>query len=454
MHYKSLINKMLVLVMAVACALTASGQTLNVTLDECIRIALNDNPSIIVADMEIQRVDYSKKQTLGQLFPQVNFSANYNRTLAKQTMVMMDQEFKVGTDNQHSVGFQGSLPIIVPALWKSIKLSDTQILQNIELARSSRLSLVNQVKNAYYALLLARDSKRVIEANHETALFTANVFEKQFEIGVASEYDKTRARVAATTLEPSILDAENSITALKLQLKVLMGMDVAIDIEPIETLDDFKYKIYENTLNVDTSLVNNTNLRQLDLQTDYLKQSLKVQKMSWAPTLNGTINYMWNSMSNGSPFKNFNWNPYSQAGLALSWNLFSGGQRYYKQKQAEIAVREMKWQRENLTRGLNSQVQTQLNSIKSNLKQIESNAASVALAEKSNNIIQESFKLGVGTFLQIQDTQNALLGARLSYYQAIYNLLVSQSDLELLLGNAPLNKYGVTTDYKNTKSRQ
>ena len=452
MHYKSLINKMLVLVMAVACALTASGQTLNVTLDECIRIALNDNPSIIVADMEIQRVDYSKKQTLGQLFPQVNFSANYNRTLAKQTMVMMDQEFKVGTDNQHSVGFQGSLPIIVPALWKSIKLSDTQILQNIELARSSRLSLINQVKNAYYALLLARDSKRVIEANHETALLTADVFEKQYEIGVASEYDKTRARVAATTLEPSILDAENSITALKLQLKVLMGMDVAIDIEPIETLDDFKYKIYENTLNVDTSLVNNTNLRQLDLQTDYLKQALKVQKMSWAPTLNGTINYMWNSMSNGSPFKNFNWNPYSQAGLALSWNLFSGGQRYYKQKQAEIAVREMKWQRENLTRGLNSQVQTQLNSIKSNLKQIESNAASVALAEKSNNIIQESFKLGVGTFLQIQDTQNALLGARLSYYQAIYNLLVSQSDLELLLGNAPLNKYGVTTDYnKQTK---
>jgi outer membrane protein TolC len=450
MHYKSLINKMLVLVMAVACALTASGQTLNVTLDECIRIALNDNPSIIVADMEIQRVDYSKKQTLGQLFPQVNFSANYNRTLAKQTMVMMDQEFKVGTDNQHSVGFQGSLPIIVPALWKSIKLSDTQILQNIELARSSRLSLVNQVKNAYYALLLARDSKRVIEANHETALLTADVFEKQYEIGVASEYDKTRARVAATTLEPSILDAENSITALKLQLKVLMGMDVAIDIEPIETLDDFKYKVYENTLNVDTSLVNNTNLRQLDLQTDYLKQALKVQKMSWAPTLNGTINYMWNSMSNGSPFKNFNWNPYSQAGLALSWNLFSGGQRYYKQKQAEIAVREMKWQRENLTRGLNSQVQTQLNSIKSNLKQIESNAASVALAEKSNNIIQESFKLGVGTFLQIQDTQNALLGARLSYYQAIYNLLVSQSDLELLLGNAPLNKYGVTTDYNKT----
>ena len=204
-------------------------------------------------------------------------------------------------------------------------------------------------------------------------------------------------------------------------------------------------------MNVDTSLVNNTSLRQLDLQTDYLKQALKVQKMSWLPTLTGTINYMWNSMSNGSPIKNFNWNPYSQAALSLSWNLTSGGQRYFKQKEAEITVDEMKWQRENLTRTLNSQVQTQLNSIKSNLKQIESNAASVALAEKSDQIIQESFRLGVGTFLQIQDTQNALLGARLSYYQAIYNLLVAQSNLEFTLGNAPLHKYGVQTETKQTK---
>ena len=451
MYYKSLIKKMLMLAVVVTSAASACGQTLNLTLDECIRIALNDNPSIIVADMEIQRVDYSKKEVLGQLFPQVNFTANYSRTLAKQTMVMMDQSFKVGTDNQHSVGFQGSLPIVVPALWKSIKLSDNQILQNIENARASRLSLINQVKNAYYALLLARDSKRVIEANHNTALYTAGVFQKQYEIGVASEYDMTRARVAATTLEPSILEAENSIAALKLQLKVLMGMDVNIDIEPMETLDDFKRTMYENTLTMDTTLTNNTNLRQLDLQTEYMEQALQVQKMSWYPTITGSINYMWNSMSNGSPFKNFNWNPYSQAALSLSWNLFSGGQRYFKQKEAEIAVREMQWQRENLSRSLSSQVQTQINNIKSNLKQIETNAASVALAEKSDQIMQDSFRLGVGTFLQIQDTQNALLGARLSYYQAIYNLLVSQSDLELLLGNAPLSQYGVTIpDNNNT----
>ena len=65
---------------------------------------------------------------------------------------------KMGRDNTYSGGFQASLPIVVPQLWKTIKLNENQILQNIETARANKLSLVNQVKNAYYALLLAQDT--------------------------------------------------------------------------------------------------------------------------------------------------------------------------------------------------------------------------------------------------------------------------------------------------------
>lgn len=85
-----------------------------------------------------------------QLLPEVTFSGQYSRTLAKQTMYM-DTEggtaaFKVGRDNSYTTGFNATIPIVVPTLWKSIKLTDNQLLQNLEAARSSRLSLVNQVK--------------------------------------------------------------------------------------------------------------------------------------------------------------------------------------------------------------------------------------------------------------------------------------------------------------------
>ena len=153
------------------------------TLDDCIKVALSTNPTIKVADMEIRRVDYSKKETIGALLPTISFGGTYNRMLAKQVMYMnMDKMgalgdgfgdsgdapdngdtapdggsttagkgsngIKMGLDNSYSLGFQASVPLIAPQLWKSLKLSDSQILQTIENARASRLSLINEVKNA------------------------------------------------------------------------------------------------------------------------------------------------------------------------------------------------------------------------------------------------------------------------------------------------------------------
>ena len=218
-----------------------------------------------------------------------------------------------------------------------------------------------------------------------------------------------------------------------------MGMDVSTDISPSQHLADFRGEMYERVMNNimgnDTTLANNTSLKAMDLQTDYLKKALDVQKMAWYPTLNGSANLMWHSMSNGSPVSGFRWSRASSVGLTLAFPIFQGGQRYYKQKQAEIAVEEMKWQRENLERNLHMQVATQNNTIVKNLKQIESNEAGVHMAEKANDIMQKSFKIGAASFIQLRDTEDALMAARLAYFQAIYNYLVASSDLEYVLGN-------------------
>ncbi|MBQ9555396.1 MAG: TolC family protein [Muribaculaceae bacterium] len=423
-------------------ALSAQAQ-LMLSLDECIRIALNENPTIKVQEMEITRVNYSLKEVRGQLLPTINLAGQYTRNLSLQTMYMDTPNgtmaIKMGSQNTHNGGFQAQIPLVVPQLWKSIKLNENQILQNVEKARANKLSLVNQIEKAYYALLLAQDSKRVIEENHATAKLNADIFQKKFELGAASEYDVLRANVAVTNLEPSILEAENSINALLLQLKVLMGMDVRTEIAPSQQLSDFRGEMYaralSNTLGNDTTLANNTSLKSMDLQTDYLKKALAVQKMAWYPTVTGNASLMWHSMSNGSPLSGFRWSRASSVGLTIAFPIFQGGQRYYKQKQAEIAVEEMKWQRENLERSLHMQVETQTDVIAKNLKQIESNEAGVNMAVKANDIMQQSFKIGAASFIQLRDTEDALMAARLSYYQAIYNYLVAESDLEYVLGN-------------------
>lgn len=456
-------RNLLMTMLLAAVALGSQAQdVMTLSLDDCIKIALNDNPSIKINEMELERVDYAKKEVLGKLFPEISFSGQYTRNIALQTIYIdagamgalgggaaggeggegaaaadtKPKGMKMGRENTYTTGFSATVPIVVPSLWKTIKLSDNEILQNLETSRANKLALVNKVKNAYYALLLAQDTKRVIEHNHSTAQNHAAIYQKKFELGTASEFDVLRANVAVTNLEPSILDADNSIKKHKLQLKVLMGMDAAIEIAPKESLDEFKSTMYEHALNADTSLVFNTDLKTLDLKTDHLNKALDVQKASWYPTLTGSANYMWNSMSNGSPFKNFMWNPMSSVGLTLAIPLFQGGQRYFKQKQAEIAVREMKWRREDLERSLHTQVQVQIDNLNKSIKQIESNNAGVKQAIKASEIKNQSFKIGAASFIELRDTDDALMNAQLSYYQAIYNYLVADSDLEFVLGNS------------------
>lgn len=425
--------------------------TLRLSADDCVKIALSTNPTIKVADMEITRVSYSKNLTIAQLLPAVSFSGQFSRALALQTLYMDSRAIKMGRDNTYSTGFTASVPLIAPQLWKSLKLNDNEISQNIEAARSSRLQMVNQVQKAYYALLLALDSHKVLLKNYETAKFNADIYKKKFDTGTASEYDVLRSSVQVKNLEPSLIEAENTIRRAQLQLLLLLGLDVATPVKPTESLSHYKERMYDLTMSIDTKLDNNTELRALDLKTDYLKKALDVQKMAWYPTLSGSINYMWNSMSMGSPFKNFNWTSSSTASLTLSIPLFQGGQRYYKQRQAEVAYKEMTWQRENLVRSLNVQVQTQMDNIQKNVKQISTNEAGVEQARKANQIMEKSFQIGAASYLDLRDSEDALLESELSYYQSIYNYLVADSDLRLLLGETNVGTYPENSTYTEKK---
>jgi outer membrane protein TolC len=443
---------------------SANGAT-PLTLDDCLEIALSTNPTIKVADMEITRMDYSRKETLGQLLPSISFGGTYNRTLAKQVTYMNldafgsmggsdtdgestettaessskggnDSGFKVGLDNSYSLGFSASMPLIAPQLWKTLNLSESRIIQAVEQARTSRLNLINQVKTAFYMLLLAQDSKDVIQESYDMAKLTYDIYSKKYQAGAASDYDVLRTSVAVKNVEPELLQADISIKQAKLQLLILMGVDVSFPLEIAGELKDYESSMYDRAMALGTDFTDNSDLRMNTIETRLLEDALKVQKMAWYPTLSLSTNYNWNSMSNGTPFKNFRWTPYSMIGLTLSVPLFEGGQRYHKQKQAEIQVEEMKWQRENLERTISTQVTLAHDNILMNVKQISSSSESVKQADKAHDIMEKSFAIGAASYLDLRDSELALTQARLTYYQSIYNFLIANNDLELLLGTA------------------
>ena len=439
------------------------------TLDQCIEIALSESPTVKVADMEITRVDYSRKEVLGQLLPTLSFGGSYNRMLAKQVAYMnlgsmggamggedggdgdaeaaettqekRDEGFKMGLDNSFQLGFQAAVPLIAPQLWQSLRLSDSQIAQSVEQARASRLDLVNQVKSAYYAYLLAKDSRKVVQESYDMAAFTHTLYVKRQSVGDASEYDVLRASVAMKNVEPEITQADIAISRARLQLLVLMGLSPEVgDIDFAGELGDYEATMYDDVMALGSDWSNNSTLRLNELQTNTLEQTVKVQKMAWYPTLSLSANYNWTSSSDGNPLRNFRWNPYSIVGLTLNIPLFEGGQRHYRIRQAQAQVEQARLQRVDLENSVAMQVALAKDNILLNVKQIASCSESVSEAERAQDIMQRSFDIGAASYLELRDSELALTRSRLARFQSIYNYLIAGAELELLLGNAVLPK--------------
>ena len=62
-------------------------------------------------------------------------------------------------------------------------------------------------------------------------------------------------------------------------------------------------------------------------------------------------------------------------------------------------------------------------------------------AQKAYDIMHRSFDIGAASFLDVRDSEVALMSSKLTYYQSIYNYLIAESNLKLLLGNEDLSKY-------------
>ncbi|NDV46663.1 TolC family protein [Paludibacter sp. 221] len=420
--------------------------TLVVSLSEALDIALSESPTIKVADKEIERVRYAKRETTSGFWPTVSLSGAYQRALKKQRM-MFDipgmpsnpDGIEVGQDNTFTGGLSASLPLIAPQLWSAVNLSEQQLELSIETSRASKIDLVNQVSKAYYGILMAQDSYNVIKRSYDNSVENAQIVKNKFEQGTVSEFEWIRADVQARSALTNVVSAESGVTLATLQLKMLMGINMYTEIKVVGKLSDFESTMYGDVMAIDTTtLQNNTDLKQFDLQTKQLEQSLKINKSSALPTLG--LNFDYNIMSMVNDEQTFTedhiWFGVSNLSVGLSIPLFQGGAKHQKNKQIKVQLDQMELNRLNLERGLQLQVINYMENIKKSLKKIESDKQAMNQAEKAMQISQKMYEVGMATYLDVSNSELAYINAGLSYNQSIYEYLSNKADLEKILGDS------------------
>ena len=421
------------------CTLGATAQeTLRLTLDQAIEIALSDNPTIEVADQTVELKKISDKETVMGLLPEASLSGAYTRTIKKQTMVMMGQKIEIGIPNQYQGGLTVSLPIFAPTLYKSMKLTKTDVALAVEQARASKQDLVNQVTKAFYQMLLAQDSYAVLEKSYAQSEANFNIVKAKFEQGKVSEYDKISAEVQMRNLQPSVISARNAVELSRLQLVVLMNIEPEINIVLDGNLADYEEAVFAGVLTADNSLENNSSLQQMDLNTRMLQQTLSLNKQNFMPMVALQFNYMYTCMTDNFKFKEYEWNPYSNVSLSVSVPLFKYS-NFSAMKKTNIQIAQLMKNRDYTARQLAMQQQSYLNSMAASAEQVSSNKEAITQAQKGRDIAEKLYEVGRGTVLELNSAEVALTQARLTYTQSIYDYLTAKADLDKLQGKEYIN---------------
>ena len=248
---------------------STSSTTLQLTLDRALEIALSESNTIKIADMTVEKSGYAQKGSYAALYPNVSVNGSYQRTLLKQVMVMdmggQAMEIKVGRDNNISAAASASMPLVNAQLWESLKLSGMDVELAVEQARSSKIAMVKQVKQAFYAVLLAQKSLDVVSNVYENAQKNYEKTLQRFNVGKASEVERLRAQVTMMNAEPNVSSAENAVLLATWQLKAVMGINLDTDVEVVGDLNDYTAQMLSPYVSED-DLSNNSSLLQLGIQ--------------------------------------------------------------------------------------------------------------------------------------------------------------------------------------------
>ena len=455
-----------------------STQTATViTLEDALKIALSENASVRVADKEIERTGYAKKGTYASLFPQIDLTASFMRTIKKQVMYMdMDMSkimgggsdsgttdsgttdsgssstetpsfptgggIEVGRWNTYNAGVSASMPLVNAQLWKSLKISGKSVELAVEKARSSRLEMVTQVKQSYYAALLAKEALNVYKDVYANAVENFKQTQMRYNAQKASELEYTRAKSTVASAVPNVYNAESSVVLSLWQLKAVMGVELDQNIDVAGSLEDYTDEMaLENSTDI-MNLDHNSTMRQLAIQADQLAETVKLQQYAYIPSLALTFSYSLNAMTNDFKFSDYKWTPYSYVGLSLNIPIFSGGKRLNDVRQAKVQASELAIQVNDTERQLKIAIRQYLNTMETQMKSCAAAKEAVETAQKAYDIATQSYNVGRSTITELNDAQLALTQAKLGESQSIYSYMVAKSSLEQVLGHDFIDENG------------
>jgi len=422
----------------------SDGTPMVITLDKALEIASKQNRDIQVADQDRLKADAQIAEARSGAFPQLNVSATYTRNIKNAVMFVPPNSLinpspktmaiEFGSANAYQAGATLTQPLLNWRVGVAMDIATTYSDYVDRAYQTTQEDVVLQTKKAFYNTLLMRELVRANREGLDVVRANLENVRAQFKNGMAAEFDLLRAEVQVANTEPLYIAAENSLQLAKNSLKNILALplDQEIDVQGDLTYQVIQQDILEQRRR--EAIATNSAIAQLALQESLLQKNISIERAAHYPTLDLTGSYQWQSQDNAFIFKDYLWANSLNVGLRLSFPLFDGLRASARTEEAIIDHQKIVTTRQKAEEGLRLRIQSFELRMAEAKKRIEGQEKSLGQAQKAVQIAQTRFKSGVGTQLELMDTQVAMTRAQTNYAQGIYDYLVARAEWENAVG--------------------
>jgi len=418
---------------------------MEITLDEAMRLAKELNPTLRIAQMEIERANVGVDVVRGRFLPSLSISGSYTRNIKTPVIFLppgspFGDVLEIGSDNSYMATIVAGMPVFNPALNAALQTAIAERQLEGETLRASQLELEFFVFSAFIDALLAKESKDVMQRSIDQATMSLEMVQSMQAQGLASEFDLLRARVQVENLRPTLLQAQNGHKAAINYLRALMGLNQEQEIALVGNLDQLAEKTLSqfSLNNAQRSLSRNPDLVRLDLQRAVLDRQAQSIRASGLPSLAVSTNYNFQTEANDFNFADYRWVRTSAAGLRLTIPIFSGFTVRNQARQLELASQQMELQRDYLSQTLAIQLETLLNTMMVARQKAQTASETVGMAHRGYEIALVRYNTGQGTLLELNDSELALTQSRFNQIQAEHEFLRTLAEYRRFIGEQKL----------------
>lgn len=438
-------------------ALPAWGQEApELSLRDCIRIALENNPTVQTYENLSQSAANDVRASFSNILPSMGISYRSGRSRSGDQTTQRDvpitvidtttgQPVIIGYQNREvtSPGFRRNFNGISFEVsqnlfdggnwWNAIRQSkaDRAAAQYNYTARSNEV--VRQVSQFFFDLLKQEKLYEVYELAVQRSQDNLEKSQKMFEIGSVAKVDVFRAQVNLGNDRIRLIEQRNTVQQARQTLNIAMGRDPATPLN-IRKQTDYPHQVPSLDELLETAYRNQPEIKRQEMDARSRALAVGIAKSRFLPSLSAFFSYSRSNSELDKVYSDLNQNWDISFGISGSWNLFNGFADQVRVQNARITHKNALLALEDYKRNLKSDVTVLYNTYKNLEEIVEINKENLKAAQEEYRLATERYRLGSGTSLDVRESQVNLTDAERILVSAEYNLIITYAQLLESLG--------------------